>query len=127
MGLMDLVQSRMTRLSTAPTDGTTLQGELVGKPDVLKRVEAMLDLFTSTQTTRLSAKGVFFLRRIVEETLDEASDFPEELIEEAMMKAAGMLFWVSTGKIPDNAAPDVIEAINAYSKKHQLAIAAESL
>lgn len=117
MGLMDLVQSRLTR-SLEPDTAQADTAIALADPPVYSRIAAMLEMYTSGGMSSRSKKAMFLLKRIIDEALEEARDFPPEMVESELLKSSAVLYWVATGSIPDDARPEIIDIITQYAEKH---------
>jgi hypothetical protein len=106
--IMDLIADRSKPTDTSESSSTTLAPVEPDAP-VIVRLEAAVgymlrDILSSEKT---SPKTKFFMKKILDEAMEELREAPPEKVTEEFLKTTAMFYWVSTGQvIIDHPMPD---------------------
>lgn len=96
----------MDRLRNLSTDSrmqdstTPVAAELETIPQVLQRTKALMKYLMEDlkKKSTASKRGMFILQRIIDDAVEEAREYPPEMIEAQMRQAAASLYWAATGQ-----------------------------
>jgi hypothetical protein len=68
----------------------------------------------------VSKSAKFLISRLVKETLDDLTDSPPELVEDTMLKASAILYYVATGQVPNDAADEILYMVHRFEQTREI-------
>lgn len=105
MGLLDRMKATDDLEFDDPILGehqtlTPLSTLVPDKPDVLLRMEAMMEYFTKSidDGTKKGRRTSFLIKKLIQEASEEIADAPPEMISFYIERSAALMYWAATGE-----------------------------